>query len=507
MSGKKGRKAEKGKGVNWDLLWKVLASIFAFAGSLATVYDLIGKIRADVQTFTNLIVPGLVIIVWLIILIQLVRKRNPYVMPLLAITVLGGVIGGLGWQSYNKTQEDKVVVLVAQFDGPEENYGLHDQIMEDLRQATKGYTDTEIIDGKEVVTAGQGSEYANELGKEVKADLVIWAWYRPIENPNITIHIENLSASEVVDIKESEIYQPDATLAQLRSFEIQRQLGSETTSLVTFLTGMLRYKAEDYQTAIDRFEQALKRYDNSSLVNQSNLLFSLGTSYLAPGNYNSAISYFDKVIEITPQAAEAFINRSTAYYGLRDYQRAAQDLDKAIEIDPQSSMAYSNRGNIHRILEEFDHAIQDYDRAIELNPVYSVAYFGRGVVYAALEKNNLAIKDYQKAIEINPRYTDAYYNRGVVYSSIGKYNHAIQDFDTVLKIDPKFERAYGERGNVYYFLANYKRALRDFEQAIKIDPANPSGYYNRGLTYQKLGKISEAEADFKKYEELTGKKP
>ncbi len=167
-----GKKEKQSKGVNWDLVWKILASIFAFAGSLATMYDLIGKIRSDSQTFYSFILPGLAVAVWAVILFQLIRKKNLYVILLLVVTILGGVVGGIGWRSYNQTQEDKVIVLVAQFDGPEETYGLHNQMVEDLHQATKDFDDVIIIDGKEIVTAGDGSEYARELGMKVKADLV-----------------------------------------------------------------------------------------------------------------------------------------------------------------------------------------------------------------------------------------------------------------------------------------------------------------------------------------------
>ena len=59
--------SQKGKEVNWDLVWKVLASIFAFAGSVATVYDLVGKVRSDAQTFYSFILPGLIIIIWVIV--------------------------------------------------------------------------------------------------------------------------------------------------------------------------------------------------------------------------------------------------------------------------------------------------------------------------------------------------------------------------------------------------------------------------------------------------------
>ncbi len=84
MSGKKNRQERKAKeakrtqrssGLNWDKVWKVLASVFSFAGSMVAVYELVNYFRSDAKTFYSIIIPGLGIIVWIAILVQLFRKK------------------------------------------------------------------------------------------------------------------------------------------------------------------------------------------------------------------------------------------------------------------------------------------------------------------------------------------------------------------------------------------------------------------------------------------------
>ena len=79
-------------------------------------------------------------------------------------------------------------------------------------------------------------------------------------------------------MQESEVYEPQAVLAQLESFEIQRQIGSETTTLVSFLIGTLKYNSNDYESALERFEQILASEDLSTFINQDDLFFYLGYS-------------------------------------------------------------------------------------------------------------------------------------------------------------------------------------------------------------------------------------
>jgi tetratricopeptide (TPR) repeat protein len=505
MARKKSKQAQKAKewarqtrksgGINWNLVGKVLATISAFIVGMVAAYQLVDYFRSDSKTFFSIIFPGFVIVIWLTILYQLIRKKNPYAIPLLTVTVLGAVVGGIGWNSYNQTQEDKVIVLVAQFDGPEETYGLRRQMMEGLREATKEYDDTIIIEGGELVTS---SEYARELGDKAKADLVIWAWYRPTENPNITIHIENLSPTEFITLKESETYQPQATLAQLESFEIQRQLGSETSTLISFLTGLLKYKTGDYQVVIERFEQILVENDISTLINPFELYFALGDSYYAVGQVENAIQNYSKAVEINPQAAETYTNLGTAHNSLGNYEQAIQYFDKALEIDPQTAIAYNNRGHSYVNLEEFERAIQDFGKAIEIDPQAPTAYGSRGISYFSIGEYEQAFQDFDKAIEIFPHNPFNYFNRGYAYSSLEEYEKAIQDFNKVIQIYPQFPNAYSNRGEAYFELEQYELAIQDFDRAIEIDPFNSILYTNRGLAHANLRQYDLAFQDYER---------
>ena len=87
--------------------------------------------------------------------------------------------------------ENKLVVVIATFEGPEEVYGVRNEIVESLNSAFAQDEEVKIVTVYDVVTPDMSSSYARNLGKQYFADLVIWGWYRPTENPNITVHIEN----------------------------------------------------------------------------------------------------------------------------------------------------------------------------------------------------------------------------------------------------------------------------------------------------------------------------
>lgn len=424
----------------------------------------------------------------------------------LIVIFIGMVVSVWSLKQHRQVLQEKLVVLIAAFEGPEEVYGLRNEIIENLNADFAGDKEIEIVIVDDVVTLTQGSEYARKLGKRRLADVVIWGWYRPTEDPNITIHIENLSPAEILDLQESNTYQPQATIAQLESFEIQRQIGSETSTLFSFLIGILRFESYDYKTAIEHFEQVLEEKDLSTFINQFDLYFSLGYSYDELHYYHIAIQNYNRAVEINPHKA-AFNNRGFAYAQLGEFERAIADYSSAIEIDPQYVRAYSNRSVIYKELGQLDRAVQDLNKAIELNPDYSDAYINRGVVYVAQGLYTLALADYNRALQIDPGDATTYNNRGVMYLNQGQYARALTDFNQAIKINPQFAEPYLNSGNVYLSQKEYAKAIENYTKAIEINPRIPEAYYYRRHAYEVTGKSIEAELDSKKYEELTGEKP
>jgi hypothetical protein len=185
-------------------------------------------------------------------------------------------------QQARQELEEKLIVVVAVFEGPEEVYGLRNEIIiESLNSAFLLDSEVQILAVNDMIIPDMGSSYARSMGEGLFADLVIWGWYRRTDDPNITIHIENLSSTQIDSIQESEILEPSAILAQLETFEIQRQLGSETTTLVSYLIGTLNYKSEEYEAAIDRFTTILESNDISTFISEEDLYFYLVVCWLS----------------------------------------------------------------------------------------------------------------------------------------------------------------------------------------------------------------------------------
>ena len=67
--------------------------------------------------------------------------------------------------------------------------------------------------------------------------------------------------------------------------------------------------------------------------------------------------------------AKFYNNRGAAYGEKGQYDQAISDFNRAIEINQRYTMAYNNRGIVYRLKGRYDQAISDFNKAIGINPL------------------------------------------------------------------------------------------------------------------------------------------
>ncbi len=115
------------------------------------------------------------------------------------------------------------------------------------------------------------------------------------------------------------------------------------------------------------------------------------------------------------QLAEQYHSHGYAARKKGDYQTAIQFYSKALEVWPQHFKALFNRGFAYDKLSDFDSAIADYTRAIQIDPRNAYTYYNKGI---SLDRKGLyddAVVSFSKAIELEPTKADFFHNRGFAY--------------------------------------------------------------------------------------------
>jgi tetratricopeptide (TPR) repeat protein len=94
--------------------------------------------------------------------------------------------------------------------------------------------------------------------------------------------------------------------------------------------------------------------------------FILGNYHTAKHSYQSAVSNYEKCINIKPDYSDAYLNKGNTYFYLSNYEEAINCYNKVVEIDPKDMEAYNNLGVVYENTGELAKAIEYYKKSARL---------------------------------------------------------------------------------------------------------------------------------------------
>jgi tetratricopeptide (TPR) repeat protein len=423
------------------------------------------------------------------------------IIGLIIISVLSLISLILGLY-FRLSPADKVIVLVADFVGPEPaKWGITDNILKKLEEGLAEEPQAKLKALGRTISQYEGSETARRLGKKNKATIVIWGWYAATEKAcNLNVHFEVLS--KIADLPKIEYKSRIVDIAELENFAFQIHLSQEMTSLTLFTVGLIDYCAKEYEKAERVFSKAYQETkETTEALYKSFILYCRGNSCSFRNKYSFAISDYSLAIELGLRYPPLFYNRGYAYFALSLYNQAIVDFTNAIALDPGDSAAFNNRGLAYYKLKDYNRSLADYSKAIELNPKYAIAFNNRGVTYYELKDYNKAISDYSKAIEVNQKYINAYNNRGTIYSELKNYDYAIADYRRAIKINPRAIFTRLNMAELYLIIGKIEQSeylASEIVKEAKLSEDLIIGYYLLGISRKLQGedtKIVDSELE------------
>jgi tetratricopeptide (TPR) repeat protein len=438
-----------------------------------------------------------------------VRRSARVGLVLVPLLVLAGYFG---WQHVQSLPSKEVVILVAEFDGPEgQNYRVTETILSQLRDATEEYPDVRVEALEEPVTERMGSAAARELGENRKASIIIWGWYGKTDTDvPISVNFEVLQPPE--DLPEFDETASGAVqtfaISELNSFQIQTRLSSEMAYLTLFTLGVARFAAADWAGAIARFNDALEQSQSfMTSLDVSTIHYFKGAAYNNfKGDYENSIAAFDATLALNPNDPIAFYNKGIALDHLGRYEEAIAAYDAALALDPDDPSTLNNKGIALDHLKRYEEAIAAYDAALALIPDHPAALSNKGSSLADLGRHEEAIAAYDAALALIPDYTSALYNKGNSLADLGRYEEAIAAYDAALALNQDYPDVSYNKGIVLDDLGRYEEAIASYDAALSLNPDDPSALNNKGNSLADLKRYEEAIAAYDAALVLDGRK-
>ena len=259
-----------------------------------------------------------------------------------------------------------------------------------------------------------------------------------------------------------------------------------------FLKGQAQLKNADLAKAKVTFNEVLKIYPSFDKA-----YFSLAQIELRSGNYDGAISNYEKIVQLS--ASDSVKNKAKLL--IDDTKNSKVEAEVNNFIKAGDDLVKSDKNT---------EALEQYEKAKALNNS-PVASYKIGQIYAKLKKYDDAVKNFQNAIANDKKeenvkiYNNALYG---IYIAIGndelnskkpKLDKALESFNSALKISES-DIVHFYIGRVYSEKGKLPEALEEFQKAEQMKKSISDGAlaFYKGVVYKKQNDKVKAKEEFTK---------
>ena len=249
----------------------------------------------------------------------------------------------------------------------------------------------------------------------------------------------------------------------------------------------------------------------------------LGALFRQAGKLEDSVIVNQKVLEISPNDAEAHSNLGNTLHELGRLEEAEESCKKAIEIKPDLAETHNNLGNTLKDLGRLQEAEQSYKKAISIKPDYAEAHYNLGFMLKEFGRFAEAQASYAQAIRLKPDFINARNERLTCLYLMDKKSLLFDQLDFLIEHDEanavigsltsRSALRYGEeRFNIFCkdalkyallvdlksrynfeetFIRNAKSILRDDKRSNKRQTLLSNGYQTSGNLFDLEGKLTD----------------
>ena len=159
--------------------------------------------------------------------------------------------------------------------------------------------------------------------------------------------------------------------------------------------GEYLFKNRDLEGAFSEFETAAKL--DPDYASPYLAIFDI---FAAKGDWERAIKYVSKAIDLDPQNPTAFNNRAGAYFNTNKFDKAIKDMETAIHLDPNDIGSRINLAACYIKNEGFDKVHDLLSSPTDKEKQDPRIYYYRGIAYYYKDLHQKAIEDFSKYCDL-----------------------------------------------------------------------------------------------------------
>lgn len=260
--------------------------------------------------------------------------------------------------------------------------------------------------------------------------------------------------------------------------------------------GRIFHNAKKYENAIADFTKVIELGRGSELT-----YWYRGYSYRQMGLTEESFQDYTKSLELN-ETAPAYNNRGAIYFDRKEYKSAISDYERAIELGPDCTLYHNNCAWAYCCLEQYDRVLEHCAKAISLGSPTASTYKYQGDAFWKKEEYKKALDSYNEALRRNPGSDEAINGLGLAYEGLGQDKRALAEYRRAAKMDPSEPAYHANEAGMLRRAGRFKEAVTSCNRAIKANPKYRRAYWIRSKAYEGQGQTAKAERDMETYKAM-----
>ncbi len=224
----------------------------------------------------------------------------------------------------------------------------------------------------------------------------------------------------------------------------------------------------------------------------ADLEFAYGNYYKEIGAATRGISYVISAIHVNPSVLEYYLTLGELYSINGDYQSAIPYFQKLVEFAPSNKMYRLYYGITLRESNNMDEAISIFSNLLSKFPDFYPARINLGICYQKLGWLEKAQNLFKANVDLDMGTVDSYVNLAALELSQGKSKEIGKKYlELALKDNPEFVPALVNLGALELNLKNYQAAERYFKKAMSLTQADTVILLNLSQVYSAQKKVQK----------------
>jgi|GEM_PF-2006212 len=228
--------------------------------------------------------------------------------------------------------------------------------------------------------------------------------------------------------------------------------------------------------------------------------------YLRKGDVQSALSYYNKAVELDDQDKDLLYTLATLYESLKDIPKHVAVMEKLLPRIEYPVRLVEKQGQNYRLLGRIDAVAKLYGTAWEKtsNPLFGeklASFYEDQEMYSSL------LDVLHKLVTENPDNLHYELQKARAQILAGKPDSAMISYQALIKKNPEEREFLSPYASLLFERGKYAEAKEIFQKLVKGQPENPIYHFFLGSIGMELRDRALAEGELKKAIDLDGKVP